>query len=117
VLEHGYTIVAGGKERTLSSHAIQTRRPGITNARISFVIDNWQLRGIYSDPQTGRDSRVYLAFVPGMARVVRVAVSMDGSRILSAFPDRNATRNLARGNRDYFADKYRDLEERDDTES
>ena len=113
----GYTIVAGSKERTLSDHAIQTRRPGITNARIAFVIDNWQLQGIYSDPQTGRDSRVYLAFVPGIDRVVRVAVSMDQTRILSAFPDRNATRNLARGNRDYFADKYRDLEERDDTES
>ncbi len=113
----GYTIFAGGKERTLSNHAIQTRRSGITDTRIAFVIDNWQLRGIYSDPQTGRDSRVYLAFVPGVARVVRVALSTDGRRILSAFPDRNATRNLARGNRGYFADKYRDLEERDDTES
>lgn len=89
----------------------------MTNARIAYVIDNWLLRGIYSDPQTRRESRVYLAFVPGMARVVRVAVSMDESRILSAFPDRNATRNLVRGNRDYFADKYRDLEERDDAES
>ena len=113
----GYTIFAGGQERTLSNHAIQTRRPGITDARIAYVIENWQLRGIYSDPQTGRESRVYLAFVPGVARVVRVALSMDGSRILSAFPDRNATRNLAKGNRGYFADKYRDLEAHDDTES
>ena len=96
----GYTIVARGKERTLSNHAIQTRRPGITNGRIAFVIDNWQMRGIFADPMTGRDSRVYLAFVPGIGRVVRVAVSMDETRILSAFPDRNATRNLARGNRE-----------------
>ena len=58
-----------------------------------------------------------MAFVPGIARVGRVAVSMDETRILSAFPDRNATRNLNRGNQDYFADKYRDSEERDGTES
>lgn len=112
-----YTIFAGGKERTLTNHAMQTRRPGMTNARIAYVIDNWLMRGIYSDPQTGQNSWVYLAFVPGMDRVVRVAVSMDESRILSAFPDRNATRNLVRGNRDYFADRYRDSEERDDAES
>ena len=89
----------------------------MTNARIAYVIDNWQLRGIHPDPQTGQNSRVYFAFVPSIARVVRVAVSMDESRILSAFPDRNATRNLARGNLAYFADRYRNLEERDDAES
>ena len=112
-----YTIFAGGRNRTLTNHALRTRRPGITDAVIAFVIDNWQLRGIYSDLQTGRDSRVYLAYVPGIDRVVRVAVSTDESRILSAFPDRNATRNLARGNRNYFVDRYRDLEVRNESES
>ena len=112
----GYTIVAGGRERTLTNHAIRTRRPGITDAVIAFVIDNWQLRGIYSDPRTGRESRVYLAYVLEIDRVVRVAVSTDDSRILSAFPDRNATRNVARGNRDYFAVRYRGLEERNESE-
>jgi hypothetical protein len=112
-----HIIFAGGQERILTYHAIQTRRPGITNERIAFVIDNWQFRGTYSDPQTGWDSRVYLAYVPDIDKVVRVAVSTDENRILSAFPDRNATRNMARGNRDYFADRYRDLEERNVTNS
>ena len=76
------------------------------------MIDSWQFRGIFEDPQTGRDSRVYLGFVPELSRVVRVAVSMDETRILSAFPDRNATRNHVRGNIQYFIDSYRDLEER-----
>ena len=48
---------------------MQTRRPGMTNARIAYVIDNWLLRGVYSDPQTGQNSWVYFAFVPSMDRL------------------------------------------------
>ena len=35
----------------------------------------------------------YLAFVPGMMEMVRLAVSMDDERIINAFPDRTATRH------------------------
>ncbi len=47
--------------------------------------------------------------------MIRVVVSLDDERIVTAFLDRVATRNWNKGNRDYFARRYQSLEVRDES--
>ena len=106
------TISAGGKIRLVSQHLRNDPHPGITAERIERVLEHWVISGIH----TGRDgsqSCCYMAFVPGLDEMVRVAVSMDDEVIITGFRDRTATRHWNRGNRDYFNRNYQNLEERD----
>ncbi len=105
------TITAGGRTRTVSRHLQDETHSGITAGRIEHVLNNWLLRGVRAEDD-GRQSIVYLAFVPGTDKMVRVAVSMDDRVIVTAFLDSKATLRWNRGNRDYFVQRYRDLEER-----
>ena len=105
-------ITSGERTRTLSRHLIEQTHSGITADRIEHVLSSWALRGIRTDSH-GLSSLVYLAFVPGLNNMVRVAVTLDDEMIITAFQDAGATRNWLRGNRSYFARQYRDLEERD----
>ncbi len=107
-------ISADGRERTLSRHMLIRPHQGITPRQVEHVLDHWVIRGIKTD-QDGTQSRIYLGFVPGEQIMRRVVVSMDNNTIVTAFHDRNATRNWNRGNRDYFADRYTELEERNGT--
>ncbi len=110
------SVTAGGKTRTLSHHIIDNPHLGITKEEVAYVLDNWTLRGIFTD-QDNRQSRVYYAFVPALKKVVRVAVSMDDTMVNTAFADSQATKQFARGNWGYFSSKLQEMETRDVTES
>ena len=107
------SITAGGKTRIGTQYLRDNARPGITAHRIVRVLEYWVIRGVRTE-EGGRQSMCYLAFVPGMTEMVRLAVSMDDNRIINAFPDRTATRHWNKGNTGYFAGVYGDLEVRDE---
>ena len=108
------TIVAGGKRRLMTehmqNHLRSGERPEVTRERVAYVLDNWVLRGVH----TKRQSMNYLAFVPEVDTVIRVAVSLDDKEIVTAYPDRTAKGHLNRGNLAYFANQLADMEVRDD---
>ena len=105
------TITAGGRTRLVTRHLRNDPHEEIDTKRVEHVLENWLVRGIRREPD-GRLSWSYLAFVHGLEEMVRVVVSMDDERIITAFPDRTATRHWNGGNRDYFARTYLILEER-----
>ena len=88
----------------------EQRHLGITADMVVQVLDHWIVRGIHTE-RDGSQSRAYLAFVPGLDNMVRVAVSMDDELIITAFQDRTATNHWNKGNRDYFVRNYEDIEE------
>ena len=106
------TIVAGGRTRLVTQHMRNDPHKEINAERVKHVLENWVVRGIRRE-RDGRLSWSYLAFVHGLEEMVRVAVSMDDERIITAFPDRTATRHWNSGNRDYFDRTYQLLEARD----
>ena len=106
------TITAGGKVRAVSQHMQNQPHPGTTAEGVERVLEHWVVRGIRTE-RDGSQSWCYMAFVPGMDEMVRVAVSMDDETIITAFRDRTATRHWNKGNRSYFVRNYQNLEERD----
>jgi hypothetical protein len=106
-------IVAGGRSRTLSQHMLNSPHLGITDEHVSHVLEHWVVRGIFTAAD-GQGSWNYIAFVPGLNQMVRVAVSVDDEIVISAFRDRNATTQWNRSNHSYFASKYSNLEIRDE---
>lgn len=106
------TITAGGRTRAVSRHMMDETHRTITAERVRHVLENWVIRGIKTE-SNDRQSLCYWAFVPGLGNMVRVAVSMDDSLIITAFQDRVATRNWNRGDRAYFVRHFRNLEVRD----
>lgn len=86
------SITAGGKTRTVSRHLQENPHPGITAERIEHILDTWVVRGncVHS---TGSRTITYWGFVPGLPRMVRVAVSLDDERIVTAYQYRTATAN------------------------
>ena len=84
----------------------------VTESQVAYVLENWQLRGVKTD-DWGRQSIVYLAVVPWRRKMVRVAVSMDDTSIVTAFPDRKATVNWNKREYGYFARRLASLEIRD----
>ena len=107
------SITADGKTRMVTQYLRDNARPSITADRIVHVLEHWVIRGVRTE-ECGRQSMCYLAFVPGMMEMVRLAVSMDDDRIINAFPDRTATRHWNKGDTGYFARVYGDLEVRDE---
>ena len=87
--------------------------PGITPERVAHVLEHWLIRGVRTE-ERGRQSMCYISFVPGMTRMVRVAVSMDDERIINAFQDRTATLNWNKGSMGYFVRVYGNLEVRNE---
>ena len=108
------TITTGERTRILSQHLRDETHRDITPERVGYVLENWVVRGIRTSPD-GRSSWIYLAFVYGLGRMVRVAVSMDDERIVTAFIDGAATKHWSRRNLDYFNTHYRNLEVRDES--
>ena len=106
------TITAGGRTRTVSRHILEETHRGITPERVEYALENWVVRGIRTGAD-GRQSWVYLAFESRLSKMVRVAVSMDDTVIVTAFPDQAATTHWNRRNIDYFRRHYRNLEVRD----
>jgi len=94
--------MADGQRRELSPHAIaKMSSENITRRHIMSVIENWQVRAV--DIRIPDDPRpLYWRVVPDIDRAIRVVTSFDGSRIITATLDRNATGNIRRKNRAYF---------------
>ena len=91
-----HAIRAGGKIRRVSAHMLNNAHPEIRRQHVTHALENWIIRGVRTD-RNGRESRVYLGFVPGMKHMLRVAVSMDDKSVVSAFPRRNSNPELAKG--------------------
>ena len=106
------TITANGRTRLVSRHARDDAHIGITAEIIEHVLENWEIRGVKTDSD-GRQSLCYWAFVYGLEKMVRVAVSMDDTTIITAFRDSPATRKWRKLDISYFDRKYRRLEVRD----
>ena len=110
-----HEITAGGRTRTVSQHIRNEPHIGVTARRVEYVLENWVIRGIHTSPD-GRQSRIYLAVVPGLGKMVRVAVSIDDETVVTAFPDGSATNNWNKRNLDYFTRRYQNLEMRDESQ-
>ena len=109
-------LTAGGMTRAVTDHVINNRHPRVTIMMVSQVLDNWVVRGIRTAPD-GEQSWNYYAFVPGRNSMLRMAVSLDDERIVSAFPDEDATEAWHRGDLAYFRRRLTAVEERNGPES
>ena len=105
------TITSGGRTRELTHHARNEVHPGVTAKRVERVLENWTIRGICKDSR-GRPAVVHWGFVPGLRQMIRVAISMDDERIITAYQDRNATTSWKNEKRAYFVKRCQSLEER-----
>ena len=85
--------------------------PDVSKRDMSYVLSRWRLMGLYTEPN-GRQSWNYYAMVRRLGRVVRVAVSLDDSTVITAFKDRSATVHWQRGNLAYFSGKLSNLQDR-----
>ena len=56
----------------------------------------------------------YIGPAPGIRVMIRVAISMDDEKIVTAFTDRRATRALRQGDDSYFDMDYEYWERRDE---
>ena len=94
-----------------------TEHNEITLERLTDVLNNWVIRGVRQDPD-GRRSIAFLGWIEhsGGKRLMRVAISIDNQRIISAFWDRKATEKLNSGDMEYFQRNYDRLEVRDGIE-
>lgn len=114
------TLTAGGIRREITTHLqLQAAtRHEITEQHQFGVLDNWVVRGSRHD-ESGRPSMAYLGWVEhgGVERLMRVAVSMDDRRIVTAFLDTAATEKLNSADFDYFQRNYGRLEIRNEAES
>ena len=102
---------AGGKKRRISKHIMDNPHPEVDRRDIAYVLSRWKLMGLREDPN-GRLSWNYYALVPRRNHVVRVAVSLDDSTVVTAFMDQTADRHWKSGNRPYFADRLQLMQER-----
>ena len=106
------TITAGGRTRAVSHHMRNSTHIGITAERVRYVLENWVIRGIKTDAD-GRQSLCYWASVPELEKMVRVAVSIDDTAIITAFRDTPATHKWRNSDLSYFERRFRHLEVRD----
>ena len=56
----------------------------------------------------------YIGPAPGIRGMIRVAISIDDEKIITAFADQRSTRALRRGDDDYFDMVYGDWEKRNE---
>ena len=112
------TLTAGGVERELTAHLRRqavSMHNEITLERLTDVLNYWVVRGIRHDCH-GRQSIAFPGWIEyeGDRRLMRVAVSIDDRRIISAFLDTAATEKLNSGDMEYFQRNYEGLEVRDE---
>ena len=107
------TLTAAGRTRSITHHLQQQSliRRELTEERIITVLENWGIRGIGVD-RFGRPGMNYLGWVDyeGEARLMRVVVSMDDRRIVTAYLDRPATKRFANEGWNRVADRLKDVE-------
>ena len=115
------TLTVAGIEREITSH-LQEQAERVHNEvtleRLTGVLNNWVVRGIRQD-RDGRRSIAFLGWIEhsGSRRLMRVAVSIDDRRIISAFLDGKAAEKLNSNDIDYFQRHYERLEVRDESQS
>lgn len=104
-------ITVRGRTRILVGHDLEGKH-GITDRQIAYVLENWALRGIHT---TSDDTQSwnYMAYVAQIGKIVIVAVSVDGDKIVTAFASAKMTRKWRQGDRNYFTRYYQRFEERD----
>ena len=107
------TITANGRTRLVSHHMRNKPHPRITAERVAHALENWTLRGVRIDSY-GEESMCYIGPAPGIQIMIRVAISMDDEKIITAFTDDRATRALRRGDDSYFDMDYEYWERRDE---
>ena len=112
------TLTAGGITRLVTDHLQRQAvsiHDEITLERLTSVLNDWVVRGIRQD-RDGRRSIASLGWIEyeGGRRLMRVAVSIDDRRIISAFLDTTATEKLISGDMEYFQRNYERLEVRDE---
>ena len=107
------TLTADGKTRNVTHHLQQQAlvRRELTGERIITVLENWGIRGVGVD-RFERPGMNYLGWVDyeGEARLMRVVVSMDDRRIVTAYLDRPATKGFANEGWNRVADRLKDVE-------
>lgn len=108
-------LTANGKTRNVTHHLQQQAlvRRELTEERIITVLGNWGIRGVGVD-RFGRPGMNYLGWVDyeGETRLMRVVVSMDDQRIVTAYLDRPATKRFADEGWNRIADRLNDVEVR-----
>ncbi len=114
------TLTVGGIEREITDHfqeQAETVHNEITLERLTDVLNNWVIRGVRQD-HDGRRSIAFLGWIEhrGSRRLMRVAISIDDRRIISAFLDGKATEKLNSSDMEYFQRNYDRLEVRDGIE-
>lgn len=103
---------APGKRVQISLHWKRDKpHPEVSHKDITHVLANWRIRGVATDDK-GRQSLRHYAFVPEQGKVVRVAVSMDGKRFITAFIDSDATKYWHQGTQAYFSGEIANMEMR-----
>ena len=115
------TLTVGGIEREITNHLqeqAETVHNEVTLERLTGVLADWVVRGIRTD-RDGRRSIAFLGWIEhrGRRRLMRVAVSIDDRRVISAFLDGKATEKLNNNDMDYFQRNYEKLEVRLEAES
>lgn len=103
--------MAGGKKRRISKHILENPHPEVEKRDIVYVLSRWKIMGLRTD-LTGRLSWNYYALVPRHNYVVRVAVSLDDSTVVTAFLDQTADKHWKTGNLAYFANRLQLMQER-----
>ena len=106
------TLTANGIVRRLTNHARDKAADDVTADGIQYVLEHWQARGICVDGQNSTTT-TYWGIPPGGNAMLRVAVSLDDQRIVTAHYDHKAARRLEDAGRPWFAGRCRDLEVRD----
>ena len=114
------TLTAGGVTRLVTAHLQRQAvsiHDEITLERLTSVLNDWVVRGIRHD-RDGRRSIAFLGWIEHESgrRLMRVAVSIDDRRIISAFLDTPATEKLVSGDMGYFQRNYERLEMRDESD-
>ncbi len=100
-------IEVSGEWKIVAEHLkerIRQGREAVTTCRIKQVLEEWLVRGV-SEDSSGQAGWTYWGKVEyiGKRRLMRVALSMDGKKITSAYLDRNATKSWQKGETAYFA--------------
>ncbi len=99
------TITAGGVTRRMTIHARDKAAKGVTASHIKRVLE-------MCTDNSGSVTTTYWGFVAGHNSMMRVAVSLDDQRIVTAHFDSEAARRLAREGRPWFEQRCSNLEVR-----
>ena len=107
------TITANGVTRYLTRYLLDKNDELVTESAIRHVLENWTAKGICKN-LAGNENYSYWALLPGKTELMlRVIVSLDDGKIITATVDGGAAVRLADAGRPWFQRRCRELEVRD----